>query len=705
MLEWWPISEPPERLRERLQATLLARVAVVSVFLGMLAWSLPHRDNPYVVSVGLLMAVIAATYAFTIASALLLLRLKRLNAFAWVQVGFDLVLITWVLYITGGADSPFAFLYNLVVLAAATLFASQGAVAAAAASSIAYAALVAVLQGGWVARPDYPIPPAPADVHFAVRFAATNGTFLLIAILGGSLVKRARVSERLLQERESERDRIANLQEAVARSIESALITTDAEGCITSANQVARALTGTAEAGLVGRDVGDLFPPLRNTASGRLQFLQSSPSSPTEFMHRCGDDERTLRCSASLVRDTYQNPIGGLLILQDVSTLRRLEEKVQRDDEAAATMALGEMPEEAVPVVDGFVGNSPGIQSVRQFIAKIARTDATVLVSGESGTGKELVARAVHARSARGSGPFVTINCGAIPENLIESELFGHAKGAFTGAISNRVGLFRSANGGTVFLDEIGELPLALQVKMLRVLQEHTFTPVGSDTQVTVDVRVIAATNRGLADEVAAGRFREDLFYRINVLGVDLPPLRERREDIPLLLHHFIQQFADLHRSPVSRLSAGALRRLQDYSYPGNIRELENIIEHSVALAEGDTILEDHLPPYVFRPITSRTSQPGSPASDHPEVSEVSRPVPPRWEPPPPSMCNGNLDDSLAAYEKSIMLKALAEAGGVKKRAADILGINYRSFRHRLQKYGLNDPGDPGDAQNPEQAH
>jgi two-component system response regulator PilR (NtrC family) len=284
----------------------------------------------------------------------------------------------------------------------------------------------------------------------------------------------------------------------------------------------------------------------------------------------------------------------------------------------------------------------------------------------------------VHARSARREHPFVAVNCGAIPASLIESELFGHVKGAFTDAVSARAGLFRMADGGTIFLDEIGDLPLPLQVKLLRILQERTFTPVGADTHVAVDVRVIAATNRQLGEEVHLKRFREDLFYRLNVLTLELPPLRGRRQDIPPLVRRLLRQCSELHGKHVERLSVAASRRLYQYEYPGNVRELENIIEHAVALCDGETIHEHHLPDYVLK-TSANWERETSPVESVPAVTS----------PPCAAPGTDNLDDSLAAYEKAILLRALGEAGGVKKRAAELLGINYRSFRHRLQKYGL----------------
>jgi two-component system response regulator PilR (NtrC family) len=677
-----PAHDPTERLRGRLKWFLFSRVLIASFFLGALALLyLGSGEQRYTVSINLLLLTIASTYALTIVSAVFLLRLPRLRVFTYLQVCFDIALTTFVIFATGGGDSPFGFFYSLVVINAAILLSTPGAVAAAAISSIAYATLVALLGSGFIPRPAYPFPPTPPDLQFTLRFVTTNVSFFLIAALASSLVRRLHTTERLLEERETERDRLASLQEALARNIGSALIITSEEGRIISLNQTAEELAGSKVADVLGKDLGSVFAALRHTTNGRQQFLQSSSRvQPTELMHRTPDgSELTLRCSAVPLHDTYRNPIGALYILQDVTALRQLEQRIQA--ETAEEVLAGESPVDDTLPSDGLVGSSPAICRVRDLIDKAAKTDATLLITGESGTGKELVARATHAKSARRDRPFVAVNCGAIPANLIESELFGHAKGAFTGAVSARAGLFRMADGGTIFLDEIGDLPLALQVKLLRVLQERSFTPIGSDTHVTVDVRVIAATNRHLADEVHAERFRADLFYRLNVLTVELPPLRQRQQDIPLLTRRFLRQFSELHGTRVQRLSVAAARRLQEYRYPGNVRELENVIEHAVALCDGETIHEPHLPDYVMK--DSQSS----------EIEPRRMHVAPTGSPPPTPAGAGidNLDDNLATYEKTILLRALAEAGGVKKRAAELLGINYRSFRHRLQKYGLSD--------------
>ena len=317
------------------------------------------------------------------------------------------------------------------------------------------------------------------------------------------------------------------------------------------------------------------------------------------------------------------------------------------------------------------VGNSVEMQRVFDMIAQVADTKTNVLVSGESGTGKELVARAIHEQSERASAPFVAVNCGAIPENLLESELFGHVKGSFTGAVQNKEGLFETADGGTLFLDEVGELSQPLQVKLLRAIQEKTIRRVGGTSDRTVDVRIISATNRRLEDEVAAGRFREDLYYRLNVIQIGLPPLRDRRDDIPLLVHRFVERFASDLGKEVREVESDAMDALTAYAYPGNVRELENVIERAVALCRGTTIGLDAMPPTLLRP------------------AEVEGGV----VLPPAGV---QLDDLLADYERSLIAEALRRTRGVKKRAARLLGVSFRSFRYRLDKLGM-DGGRPGD--------
>lgn len=314
---------------------------------------------------------------------------------------------------------------------------------------------------------------------------------------------------------------------------------------------------------------------------------------------------------------------------------------------------------------EGLVGKSKAMQDVFNMVQKVASNPVRILITGESGTGKELVAKAIHFNSERRAGPFVPINCGAIPENLLESELFGHEKGAFTGAIKQKPGLFETAAGGTLFLDEIGELPALMQVKLLRVLQENEFRRVGGTKDLKADVRVLAATNRNLEDAVSEGSFREDLYYRFNVIRIDLPPLRQRREDIPVMIDFFWERFTGHTEVHVAE---DAMRRLIDYSWPGNVRELENVIERATVLGHDNELTLDCLPPNL--------------------VTGMSGSVTPLTEIPDSGM---DLDAYLGEIEKEILTKALSRTGGVRKSAAELLGITFRSIRYRLAKYGFGD--------------
>lgn len=316
----------------------------------------------------------------------------------------------------------------------------------------------------------------------------------------------------------------------------------------------------------------------------------------------------------------------------------------------------------------GLIGKSKAMQDIYDLIQKVAPSKVSLLITGESGTGKEVVARAIHYHSDRKERAFVPVNCGAIPENLLESELFGHEKGSFTGAIQQKQGLFEVADGGTLFLDEIGELPAAMQVKLLRVLQEREMRRVGGTRDLPIDVRVIAATNKDLEAEVKRGAFREDLYYRLNVIHMLLPPLRDRREDLPLLVEHLFQKLTGKEGVIIKE---GAMRRIFDYNWPGNVRELENAIERCIVLGGSDTITEDCLP----LPLRSKSSNGQGPLAEIPDSGL-------------------DLDAYLGGIEKEILSKALEKTGGVRKKAAELLGITFRSIRYRLAKFGMGDEGD-----------
>jgi len=311
------------------------------------------------------------------------------------------------------------------------------------------------------------------------------------------------------------------------------------------------------------------------------------------------------------------------------------------------------------------IGKSRPMQEVFALVERVARTSSTVLVHGESGTGKELIARAIHFASPRTKQKFLSINCGAMPENLLESELFGHERGAFTGALKEKKGLFHEAHRGTLFLDEIGEMTPTMQVKLLRVLQHKTIRKVGGNEEESVDVRIIAATNRDLGEMIAAGTFREDLYYRIHVIPVRLPPLRDRIEDIPLLVDFFVRKYADELGTAPKRISIAAVSLLETYRWPGNVRELENLVERSVALTAGDVIDVADLPPYLREP--------------GPSAGALARL-------PPDGI---DLEAHLEALRAELMRQALDRCGGVQTRAAELLRMTFRSFRYYAKKAGI----------------
>ncbi len=314
---------------------------------------------------------------------------------------------------------------------------------------------------------------------------------------------------------------------------------------------------------------------------------------------------------------------------------------------------------------ENIIGKGDAIESVFRIMEKVARTDSSVLITGESGTGKELVARAIHFSSERANGRFLPINCGALPENLLESELFGYKRGAFTGAMNEKIGLLKSADKGTVFLDEIGDMPLALQIKLLRVLQEREVYPLGSNDPVSFDVRVLCATNKDLEVEAKAGRFREELLYRINVITIKLPPLRERKDDIPLLASHFMKKFERSLGRGGMRFSKGAMKLLLSYAWPGNVRELENTIERAAILAETDVIHSHDLP--------DKLRSNALPAGADFETGNVT------------------LED----LEREHIKRVLGKVEGNKDRAAQMLGIHVSTLYRKMQRYRLDGPGDP----------
>ena len=393
---------------------------------------------------------------------------------------------------------------------------------------------------------------------------------------------------------------------------------------------------------------------------------KTSPESAVVLITAAGDFDSAVQAVKSGAFDYIQKTPNGLVDevrvsigrAAEVLELRRQNQAFRRD--AASRNSL-----------DNIIGCSSAVNHLKETIRTVASTSSTILIHGESGTGKELVARAVHACSQRDGQPFVSVNCGAFPETLLESELFGYVKGAFTGANQNKRGLFEVADGGTIFLDEIGEMSLAMQVKLLRVLQERTIRPVGGTSEIAVDVRVIAATNRDLQAMIEEKTFREDLYYRISVIPIEVPSLRERQEDIPLLATHFLKRYAPAAGKNILRIDDESIEALLAYDWPGNVRQLENAIERGVAMEASD-VLQITAPGERSKARAAAAAMGG--------VSGDGTNVPAEGI---------DMEAYVADLERSMLQSALRQSGGVQTRAAEMLKLSYRSFRHLAKKYRL----------------
>jgi len=377
-----------------------------------------------------------------------------------------------------------------------------------------------------------------------------------------------------------------------------------------------------------------------------VEWIQThKPQTPVAVITAHGNVETAVRALKLGAFDFISKPL-------DVAALRKL---------IAATLKLGESSESTLQLPQvKLLGRSRAMEQLREMIERVARSQAPVHIYGESGTGKELVAHLIHDAGARRDGPFVPVNCGAIPTELMESELFGHKKGSFTGAIADKQGLIQSAEGGTLFLDELADLPLHMQVKLLRVIQEKSVRPVGEAKEIPIDVRILSATHKNLAALVAEGKFREDLFYRLNVFTIYAPPLRERKPDIMLLADHFLEKYAVEHRKHIKRISTPAIDMLTSYHWPGNVRELENTIERAVLVCEGSVIHGHHLPPTL-------------------QTAEASDTVP-----------RMSLAETVGSFESDLIQDALKTTRGNRARAAKLLQTTERILGYKIQKYEID---------------
>ncbi len=400
------------------------------------------------------------------------------------------------------------------------------------------------------------------------------------------------------------------------------------------------------------------------------QIAAHHPDTPVAMITAFGNVEAAVEALKAGAFDFVSKPVD-LNVLRDL--VKHALDLNQRRREGGSSKVRGDAG------LGRLGGDSPAMQTLRETIAKVARSQAPISISGESGVGKELVARTIHAEGGRAGGPFIPVNCGAIPAELMESEFFGHKKGSFTGAHADKAGLFQAADGGTLFLDEIAELPLPMQVKLLRAIQEKSIRPVGAQAEVPVDVRILSATHKDLAALVADGRFRHDLYYRINVIELRVPPLRERGDDLPILADNIIARLSQAqHRTPPS-LGADALAALRAYPFPGNVRELENVLERALALADGDTIEASDLRlPQSTAPVDRAA----------PLAARDARSLDPRTMDPRDSATSA-LPSYIEEIERAAIQQALVENRYNKTRAASALGITFRALRYKLKKLGI----------------
>jgi len=458
----------------------------------------------------------------------------------------------------------------------------------------------------------------------------------------GKMKKDEKECRSLCRELLTEKRKLKTIMDSIADGV----FTIDTEWRITTFNRAAERITGFKAEQVIGKVCKEVFckdvfgtEMCEENCPLKRALETGKPVSNYEINILNRDGRKlTINVSASLLRDESGEVIGGVESFRDVTRLRELNEELKGRYE-----------------FQGIIGKNHKMREIYELIGEVAQTKATVLIQGETGTGKDLIARAIHYSSSRRDRPFIKINCAALPESLLESELFGHVKGAFTGAYRNKMGRFELANGGTLFLDEIGELSPMIQAKLLRVLEEGEFERVGGTRTIKIDVRFIAATDRDLRKAVTDGTFREDLFYRLNVVSIFVPPLRERKEDIPLLVRYFMRKFNKEYDRDIVNISPDALGLMLDYDWPGNVRELEHAIEYAFIRCPANTILVQHLPPEIHR--TVKTTD--------------------------------RLKDSLEQLEKQQILRALEKSNWNRGQAAEVLGIDRSTLWRKMKKYNL----------------
>ena len=694
-----------DKLVKEIRWLMVARLALIIIILAVEVFVWKRAKGPFCI-------LSAITILLSIFYRLRLGKVESLKSLGYFQVLLDVGIVTGLVHYTGGMDSLYVLLYPLTVIGASVVV-GLGA-------STIVATLCTIFYGVLIAAESYKDP--SANVNYLLYLGSANGIiFYVVALASGYLAEgRRRVGRELAE--------LRIFTDDILQNVTSGIVVVDREGHIIQVNQAVERIVDRSGPKLSGL----LLSKALGEKGSELEFANIVRISDDGLSHETkisvdGEREIPIGFTASLLKEEQGRISGAIIIFRNLTKIKYMEEEIRGRDRLAAVGELASRmaheighplrsltnsvkalkesfkegkrePLETIfqeitkleSIVSHFldrsrpaagsdrkvgcqyiIGKSKRMKEVYERIDKIAKTNSTVLICGESGTGKELVARAIHRRSPRQDKPFVAIDCGALPEGLLESELFGHVKGAFTGAFRTKQGLFEIAQGGTILLDEVGMTSSAIQMKLLRVLQERELRPVGGTEGIKVDVRVIAATNTDLEEAVRRSQFREDLFYRLSVIPLPLPPLRERKEDIPLLIEHFLRksQSTNLHEGvlpfqgasvdhPAKTVSPEAMNLLCRYHWPGNVRELENVVERAVALSDNTSISPSDLPG---------------------EIGTVGR----------KKDKDSSLRDLVEGFERNLINQTLREVNGNKYQAAKSLGLSRQDLQYKVKKYAL----------------